>query len=1025
MNEVFALSAPQWQRLRALLDEALALAPPARAAWLARLQGDDAALGPRLAALLRHGDAAPSVLDTLPRVETADFAPPVPAAAPARIGPYRLLRELGSGGMASVWLAERTDVLQQRPVALKLPHASLGAATRRAGLAERLRREGEILSTLTHPHIARLYDAGVADDGQPWLALEWIEGERIDRWCDARALSVAERLRLFLQAVRAVAHAHTRLVVHRDLKPGNILVTPEGEVKLLDFGIAKLLGEAEGEAGATELTQQHGRALTLDYASPEQLSGAPIGTASDVHALGVVLYELLTGVRPYRAITGANPSAAQLEDAIRHGEPKRPSEVTADRERRRVLRGDIDTLLLKALKKDPAARYATADALADDIVRHLERRPLLAQPDRFGYRARRFVARNRLAVGSATAIVAALCAGSALALWQARAALAEARRAEQISQFVVAMFEGVDPQAAGSARSVSAQAILDRAERRLVASTAADDVDMRAALRLALARSRQGLGDHARAVALADAALADPALPASHRTRAPLLLLKATALKDLQRLDEADATLAALPAPGPGADPELSAQATLLRGLVAHQRGQWQAAREQAEHVLGSLPPATATAPASLLRARAHELAAQGASMLRDKPAAQRHARAAWDERRRLHVDDPQHPDLVFTQQLLGAALVDAGAMADAQPLLQHALEATRAVLGPDSGRIVEYASRLAIVEAELGRFGRALALLEDAERVAQAGGAPESMMRAGQLRTLARAQLRQRRHAEALPRLQRSLAMLERFQSPHVARVVRADVLFAAAHVSTPLAQAEAGLARILAEQAQVEPRYRTHLPHHYRGVLLRLDGRPAEAVQALQAGEPLTRANTRKVETAEMLVDLALAWLDAGRPDAAEAPLAEADGVFAKLGGDPFPARADAALARARIALAAQRPAEAVTAARAATAFWDRHDPVGREAAVARHWLARALLAAGDGTEARRLRTASHATLRTSRFAADRNLIRAAPAAEARPRLPEGRGRHRLTAAAPDPDAAASMHTARGAAAFERRRA
>ncbi len=236
----FQLDADQWLTLRDLLDEALACEPSLREAWMNSLQGASAVLVPRLRGLLAQA-AGPSIprMNTLPKVETADFAAAAQEPMPERIGPYRLLRELGSGGMASVWLAERTDMLQGRQVALKLPHG----AWRRAGLAERLAREREILATLNHPNIARLYDAGVAEDGQPYLALEVVEGERIDTYCKNHELDVRARLRLFLQAAQAVAHAHAKLVVHRDLKPSNILVNARGEVRLLDFGIAKLLDQ--------------------------------------------------------------------------------------------------------------------------------------------------------------------------------------------------------------------------------------------------------------------------------------------------------------------------------------------------------------------------------------------------------------------------------------------------------------------------------------------------------------------------------------------------------------------------------------------------------------------------------------------------------------------------------------------------------------------------------------------------------------------------------------------------------------
>jgi serine/threonine-protein kinase len=425
MKDVFGLEPGQWSALRALLDEALDLPADRRERWLEVLDPRFAGLRPRLRALLAHagpGEPAAGLYETLPKVEPRPPGGAAPAdGVPRTVGPYRLIEEIGAGGMASVWKAERTDMLQGRQVALKLPHAGW----RGAGLAERLAREREILATLEHPNIARLYDAGVAADGQPYLALEYVEGERIDLYCERRDLSVPERLRLFVQVARAVAHAHAQLVVHRDLKPGNVLVTSRGEVKLLDFGVAKLL--EGGAAVETELTQLSGRALTPGYAAPEQILGRPIGTAADVYALGVVLFELLTGARPYQL---KRESRAALEDAIVEAQVPRPSGV-APRNRRHALRGDLDTIVLKALRKEPRDRYATADALADDVERHLANHPVLAQPDTAGYRLRKFARRHRLALGVGAAVLAAVLGGAGLALWQAHTAELERRRASR------------------------------------------------------------------------------------------------------------------------------------------------------------------------------------------------------------------------------------------------------------------------------------------------------------------------------------------------------------------------------------------------------------------------------------------------------------------------------------------------------------------------------------------------------------------------------------------------------------------
>ena len=295
-----------------------------------------------------------------------------------RVGPYRLLRLLGRGGMGAVWLAERADGMSERKVALKLPHASVvGSAPR-----ERFAREGSILGTLENPLIARLLDAGVAEDGQPYLAIEYVEGTSLTTYCDANRLALNARIALMVQVLSAVQHAHKNLVIHRDLKPANILVTREGQVRLVDFGIAKLM--IDGQASETELTQIGGRALTPDYASPEQIAGRPVSTASDVYSLGVVLYVLMCGQRPYRL---PRDSRGALEEAILSAQPIKPSlqHITDDIAEARsttpkrlahALAGDLETIVLKALKKDPARRYTTADALMQDLRRYLAGEPV-------------------------------------------------------------------------------------------------------------------------------------------------------------------------------------------------------------------------------------------------------------------------------------------------------------------------------------------------------------------------------------------------------------------------------------------------------------------------------------------------------------------------------------------------------------------------------------------------------------------------------------------------------------------------
>ncbi|MDB5969519.1 MAG: Serine/threonine protein kinase with repeat [Hydrocarboniphaga sp.] len=392
------------------------------------------------------------------------------------LGPYRIERALGRGGMGEVWLAHRSDGLYTAAVALKLLHAHLAQSAIRG----RFLREGRILGELAHPHVARLLDAGIAASGELYLAIEYVEGERIDHWCDRRQLDIRARLQLFLQVCAAVAHAHAHLVVHRDLKPSNILIDAEGGAKLLDFGIAKLI-EDDSE-NATELTRLGGRALTPEYAAPEQLGRGTITIATDVYALGALLYGLLSGRRPYGA---PGQTAAQIEHEILAAEPPPLSQsraargettttaqiaaqrATTPRKLRISLRGDLDTIVGKTLKKNPAERYPTVLALADDLRRHLASEPVLAQPDSFAYRAGKFMRRHRVGAFAGAAVGLAFLIGIAGVIWQARIARAESLRALRVKNFVVSVFREQDPFSRPGAAARSPQGLVSEAAKRV------------------------------------------------------------------------------------------------------------------------------------------------------------------------------------------------------------------------------------------------------------------------------------------------------------------------------------------------------------------------------------------------------------------------------------------------------------------------------------------------------------------------------------------------------------------------------
>ena len=433
----------RWRRLSARLDEALDLGADERAAWLERLAASEPDLVGDIEALLAD-HAASVAAGFLAGSAAVRMAEPDLAASLAgqTLGNYTLERAIGEGGMGSVWLAHRSDGRYAGRVAVKLLNASLIG---RSG-GERFKREGAILARLAHPNIARLIDAGVTGAGQPFLVLEYVEGERIDRFCDRARLDVAARLRLFLDVLAAVAHSHANLIVHRDIKPVNVLVATDGVVKLLDFGIAKLLDDGSLAAEATELTRAGGRALTPEYAAPEQLLGEPVTTATDVYALGLLLYMLLGGQHPLGASprstaelvkTIVDTPAPRLSDAVfstrttTHGAmvATAASRSTTPERLQRTLRGDLDNIVAKALKKSPAERYGTVSAFAEDLRRTLAYQPISARPDSLVYRTVKFARRNRGPVAVGALAVAAIVAGLVGTVTQAHRAAGEATRA--------------------------------------------------------------------------------------------------------------------------------------------------------------------------------------------------------------------------------------------------------------------------------------------------------------------------------------------------------------------------------------------------------------------------------------------------------------------------------------------------------------------------------------------------------------------------------------------------------------------
>jgi eukaryotic-like serine/threonine-protein kinase len=481
------MDAERWQRLSPLLDTLIELEPAAREARLAELRAEDAALADELEQLLALED------DNQDFLSEPLVTPPPMAKPDTMIGPYKLERLLGEGGMGQVWLARRADGLYQRRVALKLLRPGLADPN----LRQRFNRERQILARLGHPHIARLLDAGISTDNQPYLALDYVEGEAITDWCRGRDLDTESRIKLILQVCEAVSHAHANLIVHRDLKPSNILVTPLDEVRLLDFGIAKLLDSPEP---GRDNTRTEVRAFTLHYAAPEQIRGEPVTTMTDVYSLGVVLYELLAETKPYRL---NRQTDAAWEEAILITDPQKPSlnllrEADSDPSRKALLRrrakeiaGDLDNIVLKALSKRPEHRYASVEAFALDLDRFLEGKPVLARPQSLAYRSQKFLHRHRWVLATAALMLSVLTSALGLVTWQAEQARKEAKRAQALQNFVTSLFEQTG---GNTGASLDVRDLLHAGEQRANRELAAQPL-ARAELFGVLAKLRLGLGD--------------------------------------------------------------------------------------------------------------------------------------------------------------------------------------------------------------------------------------------------------------------------------------------------------------------------------------------------------------------------------------------------------------------------------------------------------------------------------------------------------------------------------------------------
>jgi serine/threonine-protein kinase len=917
------------KELLGLLQMALEKPEAERNEWLQTLDPDKSHLRPTIAALLQkqarfETDEFLDELSKHTRSSEGDISiAPAPFSG-ALVGPYRLLQPIGEGGMSSVWLAERNDAVLKRKVALKLPH--WWALSK---LTERASQERDILASLEHPNIARLYDAGITSDGRPYLALEYIEGQPIDLYCRDHAMDLRARVQLIAQIARAVAYAHSRLIVHRDLKPSNILIDAQGQAHLLDFGIAKLI--EEGGVATKALTQMGTLLLTPAYASPEQILGQSVTTESDVYSLGLVAYELLTGFRPYTfknaAITGWEILSVEIH---------KPSDV-ADRDvDARALRGDLDTIILKALKKEASERYMSAAAFADDLERYLRNDPVLAQPDSAGYRLRKFAARHRLVVGAAAAAVAALSTGLIIATSQLRVAQAEKRHAEEVKEFVASIFRSADPYFSGNTQMSAVQLLTlakDRIEREmtsqpqnaaellLIVGEAQSNLeqleDARATLEKALAIAATTLPADSVQVAAGRAQLASIALQRSDYDAAENYLAQAMPILREHRQGREGA--------------RALATALTTSGFIAGERGDGELAVKQMRQAVDVLRAALGENDSETILAMRQ--LAQEHLLMGDAEKGLQAARAAYESANRNFGNGGRDNLLVETQDVYGRALVDSGELEQGIQYLRQSIAGAERLLGPNADSVVSKLSWLARAQTKLGDLNGAIETLERAVAASK-----DPLNRSRVQASLGIALTSARRASEAVEQLKPALATMRRLDTTGTAWISNAtsaygNALALAGRNDEAQRVLKENLAGTLAGLAAPES-------HNGLGIVALNRQNYAEAKAHFEKGLALSSEGPPSRVLVAALLGLAQSDLALGNMAAAEDALQKAESAQRAVAQRSTPVLMDILSTRARVALAQDQSEQAAELFTQIDEFWRGFNPESRYAREAAQW-------------------------------------------------------------------------------------